>query len=79
MIEKCLKKQQNRSKIPKNFPGGACPQTPLATVRFALGPPTENKEPPIPESGYGLGYFCTPDFRSVVVRFSSDGCTCALG
>ena len=24
-------------------------------------------------------YIYMPDFRSVVVRFSSDGCTCALG
>ena len=33
----------------KKFPGGACPHTPLAIALFAhiaLGPPTENKEPP---------------------------------
>ena len=59
MIENCPKKQQNRSQNVKIFPGGGgvMPPDPLATVRFAciaLGPPTENKEPPTPRSGYGL-------------------------
>ena len=51
MIEKCPKSNRidlRTSKIQK-IPWGACPQTPLATallVHIALGPPTENKEPP---------------------------------